>query len=94
MNTPAVRAAYTYRNAYVSASENCRICPVGGPPDPRTSARTAIAVAQAAAVNSIATNNKPLPRKTVEKKRSSRSPILSRTTPMNHRNAIPAKGIP
>jgi hypothetical protein len=43
------------------------------------------------ATNSIATNNRPLPRNTVAKNRSSRSPIRLRTTPMNHRNAMPAK---
>ena len=46
----------------------------------------------AAATNIKATNKKPLPRNTVAKKRSSRSPIRSRSTPMNHRNAIPANG--
>ena len=40
----------------------------------------------------MATNNRPLPRNTVAKKRSSRSPIRSRSTPTNHRNAIPANG--
>ena len=46
----------------------------------------------AAATNNMATNNRPLPRNTVAKKRSSRSPIRSRSTPTNHRNAIPANG--
>ena len=46
----------------------------------------------AAATNIMATNNRPLPRNTVAKKRSSRAPIRSRSTPMNHRNAIPANG--
>ena len=46
----------------------------------------------AAAAKIIATNNSPLPRNTVAKKRSSRSPIRSLSTPMNHRNAIPANG--
>ena len=46
----------------------------------------------AAATKSMATNNRPLPRNTVAKKRSSRSPIRSLSTPMNHRNAIPANG--
>src|SRR5580704_137503 len=40
----------------------------------------------------IARNRSPLPRNTVAKKRSSSAPIRSRKTPMNHRNAIPAKG--
>src|SRR5438034_914549 len=48
--------------------------------------------ATAAATNSIATNNSPLPRNTVAKNRSSRAPIRSRSTPMNHKKAIPANG--
>jgi hypothetical protein len=43
-------------------------------------------------MNRIATNSSPLARNTVAKNRSSRSPIRLRTTAMNHRNAIPAKG--
>ena len=46
----------------------------------------------AAATKSIAMKSRPLPRNTVAKKRSSASPTRSRTTPMNHRNAIPANG--
>ena len=45
-----------------------------------------------AAMNNIATNSRPLPRNTVAKNRSSRSPIRFRTTAMNHRNAMPANG--
>ena len=44
------------------------------------------------AEESMATNNRPLPRNTVAKKRSSCVPIRSRITPMNHRKAIPANG--
>src|SRR3977135_1701983 len=40
----------------------------------------------------IARNRRPRPRNTVAKKRSSCPPIRSRSTPMNHRKAIPAKG--
>ena len=47
----------------------------------------------AAATNSMPRNRRPLPRNTVAKKRSSRRPSWSRMTPMNHRKAIPAKGI-
>ena len=47
----------------------------------------------AAPVKIMATNNRPLPRNTVAKKRSSRLPIRSRSTRMNHRNAIPANGM-
>ena len=44
------------------------------------------------AANDSATKMRPLPKKTVAKKRSSRSPIWSRMTAMNHRNMIPANG--
>src|SRR6266436_9078859 len=46
----------------------------------------------AAEANSIARNRSPLPRKTVAKKRSSSSPRRSRSTPMNHKKAMPANG--
>jgi hypothetical protein len=39
-----------------------------------------------------AKNNNPLPKNTVAKNLSSRAPRRSRSTPMNHRNAIPANG--
>ena len=45
-----------------------------------------------APTNSIARKSSPLPRKTVEKSRSSTSPICSRMTPMNQRKAMPTKG--
>ena len=41
---------------------------------------------------SMSRNSSPLPRKTVENNRSSTGPSRSRTTPMNHRKAIPANG--
>ena len=50
------------------------------------------AAAAAAAANSIATKSRPLPRNTVAKNRSSRSPTRLRITAMNQRNAIPANG--
>ena len=53
---------------------------------------TSSPAATAPVQNSIATNSSPLPRNTVAKKRSSFSPMRSRTTPMNHRKAIPANG--
>ena len=49
--------------------------------------------ATAAATNIMPTNNRPLPRKTVAKKRSSCAPIRSLITPINHRKAIPANGM-
>jgi len=45
-----------------------------------------------AARNSIATKSRPLPRNTVAKNRSSRTPMRFLITAMNHRNAIPEKG--
>ncbi len=51
------------------------------------------AVAMAVATKSTLTKISPLPRNTVAKNRSSRSPIWSRMTAMNHRNMIPANGI-
>src|SRR6478752_9757677 len=48
--------------------------------------------ATAAEAKNMARNKSPLPKKTVAKKRSSSSPSRSRKTPMNHKNAMPAKG--
>jgi hypothetical protein len=48
--------------------------------------------ANAAPTNNMATNSSPLPKNTDAKNRSSRCPIRSRTTPMNHKKAIPANG--
>ena len=48
--------------------------------------------ATAAEANSMARNKSPLPRNTVAKKRSSKSPRRSRSTAMNHKKAMPAKG--
>jgi hypothetical protein len=45
-----------------------------------------------APTNSMARKRSPLPRNTVENRRSSTSPICSRITPMNQRKAIPANG--
>src|SRR4051794_36823653 len=47
----------------------------------------------AAATNSMARNNKALPKKTVAKKRSSCCPSRSRSTPINHKKATPANGM-
>ncbi len=60
--------------------------------DGRDAASAMSPPATAAATNSMPTNSRPLPRKTVAKKRSSRPPIRSRSTPMNQRKAIPANG--
>src|SRR5271154_474822 len=46
----------------------------------------------AVAPKRFAANNSPLPGKTVAKNRSSRFPRRLRSTPMNFRNAMPAKG--
>ena len=66
--------------------------PASGGPDDRDAAANR-PPATAAATNSMATNNRPLPRNTVAKNRSSRSPIRSRSTPMNQRKAMPANGM-
>jgi hypothetical protein len=68
---------------------SARVPATGGPED--VSAMSPPATA--AATNIMATNNKPLPRNTVAKNRSSRSPILSLITPMNHKKAMPANGM-
>ena len=67
MNTPAARAAYTYRNVYVSAWLNCITLGSTAPSVASMSSRSAIALAVAAAANSMATNSSPLPRNTVAK---------------------------
>jgi len=46
----------------------------------------------AAEANIMARKSRPLPKNTVEKNWSSMSPRRERTTPTNHRKAIPAKG--
>ena len=61
---------------------------LGAPLSGDTSSPAATPPAQ----NSLATNSSPLPRNTVAKKRSSFSPMRSRTTPTNHSKAIPANG--
>jgi hypothetical protein len=43
-------------------------------------------------MKTIARNSSPLPVYTVEKNRSSLSPVRSRITPMNQRKAMPANG--
>jgi len=48
--------------------------------------------ATAAELNSMARNKSPLPRKTVAMKRSSFAPRRSRTTPTNHKKAMPENG--
>ena len=57
----------------------------------RSRSRTRLVVVAAAPKN-IARKSSPLPRNTVENRRSSTSPSWSRTTPTNHRNAMPANG--
>lgn len=44
------------------------------------------------APNSMARKRSPLPMNTVETSRSSTSPSCSRTTPINHKKAMPANG--
>ena len=90
VNTAAIRIAYTCSRSPVI----CRpAASVSGPGAADPAAASAISPpAKAAAANSMATNSSPLPRNTEAKNRSSRCPIRSRTTPMNHKKAMPAKG--
>ena len=91
MNTPAVLSAYMFMMLYTAARAKWNVAEptncVGA-----TTKEVMSAPASAAAANSIARNNRPLPKKTVAKNRSSCSPRRSRNTPMNHRKAIPANG--
>ena len=91
MNTPAVLTAYMFMTLYTAARAKWNVDePINCA---GAAAKDAIsAPARAAAANSIARNNRPLPRKTVAKNRSSWSPRRSRNTPMNQRKAIPANG--
>ena len=88
VNTAAIRIAYTETSASVVPRPNVQT--PGSRSGPDTIATRLVAVT--APWNSIARKSRPLPRKTVEKRRSSTSPSWSRTTPMNQRNAIPANG--
>jgi hypothetical protein len=58
----------------------------------RSGTVTTIPPAMAADTNTMARKSSPLPMKTDEKSWSSVSLKRSRTTPMNHRKAMPAKG--
>src|SRR6266516_2497070 len=74
----------------VTSRPSVKVSAPGGP-----DGRDAAAISPpetAAATKSMPTNNRPLPRNTVAKNRSSRSPIRSRSTPMNHKKAMPANG--
>ena len=90
-NTAAARAASTNMYENDAALACSRVSALsGGAPSSRLSA-TRLA-SWATPDQYMATNSRPLPRNTVAKKRSSWSPIRSRTTPRNHRNAMPANG--
>jgi hypothetical protein len=59
---------------------------------PRYRTLTTVTDAAAAAMKTSATKSTPLPKNTVAKNRSSRSPIWSRMTARNQRNMIPENG--
>ena len=90
-NTLAARAAIT--NMYEKAADRAAsiVAAVSGGAASNRLFATRLATC-AAPDQYIATNNRPLPRNTVARNRSSCWPIRSRTTPMNHRNVIPANG--
>ena len=65
------------------------------PRRPAGRASAAVLISPAATApdtKNMPTKSRPLPRKTVAKNRSSPGPMRSRSTPMNHRKAIPANG--
>src|SRR5208283_3045569 len=91
VKTAAIRIAYRRSSSEVIWRPRASVSGLGAAADP--AATSAISPpAKAAPTNSMATNSRPLPRKTDAKNRSSRRPIRSRTTPMNHKKAIPANG--
>src|SRR4051794_6616867 len=91
MNTAAIRIAYTFSRMLVTRRPNAQI-PGWDAAIALSSAVNKRPAATAAADNIMATNSNPLPRNTVAKSRSSPSPIRSRTTPMNHKNAMAENG--
>ena len=74
----------------VTSRPSATVSAPGGPDDRDAAANSPPETA--APTKSMATNNRPLPRNTVAKKRSSRWPTRSRITPMNHKKAMPANG--
>ena len=91
MNTPAIFMANKFTSASIARRPRYRVALSD---ERRLPAATAPirAPINAAAANRHATNSNPLPRNTVAKNLSSSSPKRFRSTPMNHRNAIPANG--
>ena len=91
MNTAAIRIAKTVRSVYVARRPRLQT-PDDTSVVPFLPAADTSPPASADDANSMATKRMPLPRNTVAKNRSSASPMRSRTTPMNQRNAMPANG--
>jgi hypothetical protein len=92
MNTAAILIAYTFTIMYEAARAKRKVAELVSSCGAEMVATKTTAPITAAAANSIARNNKALPKKTVAKKRSSRCPSRSRSTPINHRKATPANG--
>src|SRR5258708_19384868 len=92
MNTAAILLAYTFAMMKAAARAKRKVAELVSSPGAETEATSMTEPINAAAANSIARNNKPLPKNTVAKKRSSSWPSRSRSTPMNHRKATPANG--
>ena len=91
MKMAAILIAKVLINVSVIRRSRSQRAGSGVPPDATTGSPRRPPIT-AVPTNTMPTNSRPLPRKTVAKNRSSRSPILSRMTPMNHRNAMPANG--
>ena len=89
VNTAAIRIAYTETSTWVLSRPYSQRPGSGCGPASIVSRLAEIT----APMKSIARKSSPLPRNTVENSRSSISPSWSRTTPMNHRKAMPANGI-
>ena len=92
MNTAPIRSAYVLDTASSTIWPNVATSPWAA------GSTTLLLMASRpaptpTATNIIARKSSPLPMNTVEKNLSSKLPKPSRTTPMNHRKAIPANGM-
>ena len=92
MNTAAILIAYTFTIMYETARAKRKVAELINSLGSEIEATNITAPITAAAANNIARNNKALPKNTLAKKRSSSRPSRSRSTPINHRKAIPANG--
>jgi pyocin large subunit-like protein len=91
MNAPAIFTANPKKRVFASAAPNRSAIEPAGRESKRLAATAALAAAPAA--NSIATNSRPLARKTVAKSWSSSRPMRRRSAARSHVNAIPENGM-